>query len=332
MKPLLRVMALWLLWSAGPGWEPTLPAQPAPVSAGPVARPSTNDVPAPPFPVYRPPTEIFRDLLKLTPAQLDLRLTNQRPQLRQQLEAKIHEYQTMPAAAREARLHATELHEYLQYFIKDQLPNRAQQLKSVPDDYRQEVSDRLTQFEILPPGLREEVLSQASTADYFVGPPLPPSPAQHTQPPLPQPPMPADPIKALSQLPDAERAQLFASFEDFFELEPKDQQKVIAAIPADQRGLVMNVLLQIRNLPRDQRQQSLQVIRTVAGMTDQQRQLFFSSAERWKAMSESERSTWLRLVSHLPPPPLPPPMPPLPPGAHPAASLQPVSVATNPQN
>ncbi len=327
MKFFFRAFWLLLLWSADPGWERTLNAQTAPASATPVtpvARASTNDAQDLPFPTYRPPTEVFRDLLKLTPAQLDQRLTNQQPQLRRQLEAKVQEYQAMPPAAREARLHATELHEYLQFYIKNQPLNRPQQLKSVPDEYRQEVSDRLTQFDILPPALRQEALSQASTADYFVG---PGSPAPQVTPPMPLRSSSPAPIKALSELPDAERAQLFSSMEDFFDLDPKDQQKIVATIPADQRGQVTRVLFQIKSLPKDQRDQTLQVIRTVAAMTDQQRQQFFNSAERWQAMSESERAIWLRLVSHLPPPPT---LPIMPPGARPGGPPRSLSVATNP--
>ena len=319
MKLLRRAFWLLLLWSARPGWEHQVEAQIVPLSAAPASQLSTNDIQEPPFPVYRPPTEIFRDLLKMTPAQLDQRLANQQPQLRRQLEAKVQEYQAMPPADREARLHATELHDYLQYFIKNPALNRPQQLKSVPDEYRQEVTDRLMQFVILPPALRDEALSRASTADYFMG---PGAPVPHAPPPAPQASSP-DPIKALSELPDAERAQLFSSIEDFFELDLNDQQKVIGAIPAAQRSHITRVLFQIKSQTKEQRQQTLQVIRTVASMTDQQRQLFFSSAERWKAMSESEQATWLRLVSHIPPPPLPP-------SVRPGAPLHPLSVATNP--
>lgn len=329
MKLLFRAFWLLLLLSAGPGWVWTLEAQTAPVSAAPatpVARASTNDVQGLPFPTFRPPTEVFRDLLKLTSAQLDQRLTNQQPQLRRQLKDKIQEYQAMPPAAREARLHATELHEYLQFYIKNPPLNRSQQLKSVPDEYRQEVSDRLTQFDILPPALRQEALSQPSTADYFVGPGFA---ASRVTPPVPQLSSSPAPIKAISELPDAERAQLFSSMEDFFELDPKDQQKIIAAVPADQRGQVARVMFQIKNLPSEQREQTLQVIRTVAAMNDQQRQQFFNSAERWQAMSESERAIWLRLVSHLPPPPT---LPIMPPATRPGGPPRSVSVATNPGN
>lgn len=323
MKFLCRAFWLLVLWSAGPGWEMQLAAQPASMPANPASQPSTNAAPVPPFPIYRPPTETFRDLLKMTPAQLDQRLTNQLPQLRHQLEAKIHEYQAMPPAAREALLHATELHDYLQYFIKNPSLNRPQQLTSVPDEYRREVSDRLNQFYVLPPEFQEEALSQASTADYFMGPGTPPP---RVQPPMPPLMAPSNPIKALSAMPAAERAQLFSSLEDFFELDPKEQQKIIGAVPADQRGEVARVLFQIKSQPREQREQTLQVIRTVAEMTDQQRQVFFSSAERWKAMSESERAIWLRLVGHLPPAPSPI----LPLGMRLDISSRTLSVATNP--
>jgi hypothetical protein len=223
------------------------------------------------------------------------------------------------------------LHEYLQYFIKNPPLNRPQQLKALPDEFRKEVSDRLTQFDVLPPELKQEALSQAATADYFWGPGSPDPRGPRPTPPMPQVTAAPDPIKALSELPEAERAGLFSTIEDFFELDQPAQQKVIAAIPAAQRGQVAAILWQIKRQPREQREQTLEVLRTVAAMTDRQRQLFFTSAERWKAMSESERSTWLRLVSHLPsPPPLPMP-PPRPPGGRGVPpSTQPLSFATNP--
>jgi hypothetical protein len=230
----------------------------------------------------------------------------------------------MTPEARDARLHATELHEYLKYYLQNPPLDRPRQMALVPEEYRKEVWDRLNQFDILPPPLQKEALAQSSTADYFMGPVTPPV---HPPPPMPPLPGPADPIKALSEVPEAERSQVFATVEHFFDLDDDEQQAVIRAIPLEQRGHVAKTLYQLKFLPKEERAKSLDAIQTLAAMTDEQRRVFFSSVERWKTLTDSEKATWLRVVSHLPPAPSLPIMPP-----NRKLTSASVSVATNPGN
>ncbi len=307
------VMALFTAWEGLGGRVMGQSAAPViPAAAGP-----TN---LPPLPTFRPPTEIFRGWLKMTPAERDQIFAKQPAELRSRLEAKIHEYESMAPDAREARLHATELHEYLQVLVLTPVTNRAAQVASVPVEYRREVAERLTQFDVLPPGLREEALKQPGTAAYFIGPPVPRAlPA-----PVPPPPMPPDPTRRLRLLSAEERERVFASFDEFFELDAADQAKVIAVLPLNERDVVLKTIRQIAQLPKEDRQECLRAMTELVKMNDQQRRVFFASAERWNAMSPAERETWLKLVKHLPPEPPPPPLPP------PAAERGGPSVATNP--
>jgi len=320
MKPMLRHL-LWvtLIFTAWEGLGGAVMGQ----AASPAIPAAASPAGLPPLPVS--PTERFRVLLKMTEPERTKVLTNQPAEIRRRLVAKIAEYEALTPDAREARLHATELHEYLQLLVLSPATNRAAQVAAVPAGYQREVANRLMQFDLLPPGLREEALGQEATAGYFIG---PSATRPKPMPPVPAPPVPPDPTKALRSLPPAERAEVFASFEQFFDMDKVDQDRIIAAVPAQERARVLKTIRQIGQLPKAERRRSLEVMSTLVEMDDQQRQLFFNSAERWNAMSPAEQETWLKVVKHLPPqPPLPPPPPLTPPAPGNRGAL---SAITNP--
>jgi Protein of unknown function (DUF3106) len=287
----------------------------------------------PPLPVFQTRTGLFRKILAMTAAQQEAWLTNRPVQVRPQLEAKIKEYEAMSPEARESILRATELHEYLAYFIKIAPADRASQLAQVPPEYRAAISGKLSEFDILPPELQQEALAGKSTANYFLNPPSPraggPNSANAAHPPMPPPP---GALQYLNRLPLEERRKMYASFKHFFDLNSDDRQKILATLPAEQRGKVERTLQELENLPPEQRDRGLQSISMLAGMTDEQRQAFFQNADAWQKLPPAERQTWRKVVTHLPPPP---PLPdPYPARAVPAISSSPngFSVITNPSN
>jgi hypothetical protein len=258
----------------------------------------------PPLPVFQPRTEFFRKVLAMTAQEQEAWLTNRPPQVRPQLEAKIREYQAMSPEAREAVLRATELHEYLEYFIKAPVANRSAQVEQVPPEYRDTVKEKLREFDLLPPELQQEVLAGKTTANYFLSPrPLAVSVMRRTTPPMPPPPMPPVPLSYLSRLSPDRRREMYSSFQHFFDLSGDDQQKILSTLPPEQRGPVAKTLHDLESLPREQRDRGLQSISTLAGMPDEQRQAFFKNAELWQKLPPAERQTWRKVVAHLPPMP-----------------------------
>jgi hypothetical protein len=298
-----------------------------------MARGQTPPGPAadlPPVPAFQPHTEMFRKLLAMPAAEQEQWLAGRTPQSRQLLEAKIHEYQAMNPETREAVLRATELHEYLQYFIMAPAADRSSQLAQIPGEYRGIVSNRLQVFTILPPDLQKEVLAGKTTAEYFLGPE--PAAARVSKATYSPPPMPPEPVTYLSRLPAEQRQKMFASFQHFFDLDSDDRRKTLATLPPGERGQVERTLGALERLPAEEREQGLRSLSLLAGMTDEQREAFFRNAALWRVLPPAERQTWHKLVAHLPPMPpgadglLTPPMPPE------AASRSGLSAATNPSN
>lgn len=115
-------------------------------------------------------------------------------------------------------------------------------------------------------------------------------------------------LRYLNRLSPDERRKMYASFQHFFDLNNDDRQKILATLPADERGRVEKTLHDLEGLPPAQRDRGLQSISLLASMTDEQRQAFFQNAALWEKLPPAERQTWRKVVTHLPPvPPLPDP-------------------------
>jgi len=306
MNSSFRCGLLSLFWGAASSLWLTAGGQtlPTPAIATPASTAMTVAFNLPPLPVFQPRIEFFRKVLAMTVEQQEAWLTNRPPQVRPQLEAKIREYQVMSPEAREAVLRATELHEYLEYFIKAPVASRSAEVGQVPLEYRDTVKEKLREFDLLPQELQQEVLAGKTTANYFLNPrPLALSAMHRANPPMPPPPMPPVPLSYLSRLSSDQRREMYSSFQHFFDLSGDDQQKILSTLPPEQRGPVAKTLHELGSLPREQRDRGLQSISALAGMPDEQRQAFFKNAELWQKLPPAERQTWRNMVAHLPPMP-----------------------------
>jgi hypothetical protein len=310
MRPLPRlwvwvalVLGAWPYF-CGPVWAqaPTPPG----IQAG-----ITNTLP----PLPKTPVDAFRELLAMNREEREQHLTNRPPQVRAQLEQKLREYEAMKPEEREAKLTATQLHWYLEQFILMPSSEREAQSARLTPPYREILTQRLGEFERLPPPLQKEVLAHETTRAYFLGQGALTnggSVAPSALPPLP------GPLNNFSRLPVEQREKMYASFQNYFELEGADKQKVLDTLPAAERQQVEKTLQTLERLPKEQREQGLQSIGRLAGLSDDQRRVFFSNAGRWKEMAPAEREVWLKLIGHLPPQP---PANMLPPVPHPDGGL-----------
>jgi Protein of unknown function (DUF3106) len=325
--PLFLCGAIFGFGIPAPAQTPSAPVNslPAAVGAG------TNAPPIPP--PIQPRIEMFRKLLAMTSAGQQAWLSNRPAEVRAPLEAKIQEYLAMKPDEREAILRATELHEYLEIFLKEPPVLRAAQLPQVPQPYRQIVSDRLRMFDILPPDLQRDVLAGKSTADYFLNPsPVPPIMGR-ARPAVSAPPLPPAPWDYLGQMSAEQKQAMYTSFQNFFDLNEEDRRKILAILPPDQRAQVAQALRDLENLPPDQRKQGLQSLSRLASMTEPQRQAFFTNAMVWQQLPATERQTWRKMVVHLPPAlPVIAPRDGFPPSASGSDSRDAANPATNPAN
>jgi hypothetical protein len=290
------------------------PAQTLPLPAENI--PSVSSSLMPPSPPGSSPVALFRKLLAMSPKErLDF-LTNRPPPLRMRILAKVQEYEMLDPDERELRLRATELRWYLMPLLQinpTNATNRDEQLAQVPEDLRDIVKTRLTEWEILPPPLKQEFLENDRALHYFT----------RIEPP------------GNSAL-DQQRQKISDQFNQFFELTPPEKQAMLNTLSDPERAQMEKTLKTFDQLPPQQRSQCVLNYAKFAGMSPAERAEFLKNAERWSQMSPAERQTWRDLVAHVPSwPPLPPSI--FPPGlAPPAPPMPPIpsnnsrpNVATN---
>lgn len=261
-------------------------------------------IPMPPAIVERKsPVNLFRELLAMTPGERRQSLTNRPPEVQKKLLAKLREYESLKPDEREVRLRTTELQWYLQPLMSLPATNRGPRLAMIPEEQRKVVEERLARWDLLPPGMQEEMLNNEMTARYFTQ--LESATDEEKQ-------------KMLGQMSPERRAKLEAgldrwrgfspdyrtktleNFKAFFELTPSEKQKALSSLSAAEQQQMEKTLQTYAQLPPAQRAQCLRSFEKFAGMTLEDRQAFLKNAERWKLMTPSERESWRTLVRFAP--------------------------------
>lgn len=265
--------------------------------------------PMPPAPTLKSPVDSFRALLVLPSAERRAQLAARPPEIRQKLLAKIQEYQNLSADERELRLKVTELRWYLEPLMKSPATNRPAQLAVIPENLRELVDTRITQWDKFTPALQQLLLTNQAAPNYLVSgaptnlPPLPP--AQHLH------------------------EKLSHRFNGFFELTAPEKEQVLTSLSEPERRQMEKTLAAFAQLSAEQRQQCLISFSRFTSMTGPAQQEFLKNATRWAQMSPAERQAWRELVSAAPNvPPLPALTRKSPPPLPPAKSLQPAAPPT----
>jgi hypothetical protein len=264
----------------------------------------------PPPPVSQSPVAYFRKLLAMSPEERLASLTNRPTATRVAILAKVQEYERLGPDERELRLRVTELRWYLMPLLQTAPTNRTEQLARVPDDLRDLVKNRLVQWDLLPPPLKQEFLQNDRTLHYFVR------------------------LEPTSSTAAAQRAKKISDqFNQFFELTASEKEETFSTLSTEERAQMQKTLQTFNQLPPQQRTQCIQNYAKFADMSAAERADFLKNAERWSQMSPNERQTWRDLVANVPVwPPMPPsfpqnimpPMPPIPPPGNTA-----IKMATN---
>ncbi len=276
-------------------------------SADPAAAPAavTNGatrVPFPPLP--KPPVTYFRDLLALSPGELDRALASIAEPGRRRLQAKLQEYASLMPEEREARLRATELRWYFAPLMRTPPTNRVAQLALVPDEYRTMVEERLKLWDALTPEIQQQVKDNEWTIPFILQAAASPKSSLTNDLPLPQREKLEQQLASWRALPSNQRQRLCDRFQQFFELSSREKEKILSALPDNERAEVDKTLHAFANLPSEQRGGCVNAFRKFANMTEEERAHFLRNAERWKAMPRDDRQALRTLVIQLPP--LPP--------------------------
>jgi len=261
--------------------------------------------PPPPLPTAQSPVNYFRQLLAMSPAELNQALASRSPEIRARILAKVREYQALGPDERELRLRATELRWYLMPMLRSPPAERAARLAQVPPDLRALAQTRLTQWDLLPPPLQQEFLANDQALHYFA----------HVE-------------TKNAPVPSLEQQNIAGQFNQFLELTPAEKQQTLGTLSAAERAQMEKTLQSFEKLPAQQRQLCVRNYAKFAGMSGTERAEFLKNAQSWSKMSPRERQTWRDLVAHVP---LWPPMPPLvmPPLPHAAPKIPRANMATN---
>jgi endo-1,4-beta-D-glucanase Y len=116
----------------------------------------------------------------------------------------------------------------------------------------------------------------------------------------------------LNELPEARRAQAIANYERFFGMPTQEQSQALRKLTPQETAQMQQTLISFNHLSPEQRKEALAGFRKFSELTAVERAAFLQTAERWQAMSETDRENWRKMVTRLRsagaiPPPLPTP-------------------------
>jgi hypothetical protein len=247
------------------------------------------------------PVDLFRQLLAMTSEERSDFLTNRPPELRDRILAKVGEYEALEPNEREIRLRATELRWYLMPLLRIAPTNRTARLALIPPDVREIVEARLEQWSILPPTLQREFLDNESLLHYFARLDTGSNPVDNFGR------EPSEAEKAhWNGLPEPERRQVMAGFNQFFSLTDEEKQRTLNTLSETERRQMEKTLNSFDQMPPLLRAECVHAYAKFASMTGAEQAEFLKNAERWSAMSPAERQAWRDLVVNVPQwPPLP---------------------------
>jgi len=253
------------------------------------------------------PVHQFRQWLAMSAADLDKDLSK-RPESQQKiLRAKIEEYQLMPSELRDLRLRQVELRWYLVPLMHMEAKQRAARMAAIPAEYKKIIEERLEQWDLLPLPIQKEAMENEITRNYLIR--LDTSSRTEREAMLTH--LPVERRKQIEQelarwqnLTPRQKQTRYSRFDYFFGLAPEEKQRVLSALSDEERLQMQNVLDRFKNLPRDQRQHCIESFNKLASLTPEEQDEFLKNAERWQALSPSERESWREMVNALPP--LPP--------------------------
>lgn len=273
--------------------------------AQPVAR-----APLPPLPTS--PVATFRMLLETNEAGRNQWLALNKPVQRQYLESKIAEYSSLTPEERTDRLQALQLRWYLPQLMKMTPADRAARLAQIPAPDRALLEGKLRTWTILPPSLRQDLLENQLAISVFVAAKqggtndagltgLSTAKQKELE----------EQSQRLNELPEARRAQAIANYERFFGMPTQQQSQALRKLTPVETAQMQQTLTGFNQLSAEQRKEALAGFRKFSELSALERAAFLQTAERWQAMSETDRENWRKMVARLRsagaiPPPMPP--------------------------
>jgi hypothetical protein len=260
--------------------------------AGPAAKP--------PMPPMSPsPVEMFRMLMFTNAAGREQFLASKSPAARAIIEAKLREYEEMTLQQREERLRSLQLGWYALQLMGLKPADRAAQLANLPETDRTNVLRRLGRVDILPPLLKQEILTNDLVKRALVQ--GNPDASRNV-------------VREMSEEErkrEVRKQELLGHFKEFFYLRPAEQNKTLSRLTVTEREKMEKTLSTFGSLSKADREQAIEGFKKFADLSDTERAEFLKTAGRWQTMSEKDRQLWRAIVTSLeraksnPPRPMP---------------------------
>jgi hypothetical protein len=282
-----------------------------PSAVRPAAPAQSTRIPQPP-PMPPSPVEFFRQVLAMTPEQRDKALEKYSPKTREFVGGKVKEFDALKPEERENRLRTMELRWQLLPLMSMAPSNRVLRIRGLPERDRPLIEERLRLWDKLSPEQQRDVLECEPALSAFASPgtrvpassmvsPLSTNQQERIN----------KSTTYLNNLHPEKRAELYQSFQEFFELSDKEKAKALDSIHTlsdAERRQMERTLDTFERLPRAQREQCIEGFQKFTALSREEQNQFFRSAARWQAMNPREREIWRKLVARkaVPQPPLPP--------------------------
>jgi len=264
----------------------------------------TPSLPKPPpiLPPLPPPPINFREVLAMKPAERQKVLATRSAGQRKVIEAKLCEYEALPAAEREARLCTLALRLYLRPLMELPLSNRVDRLSTIPQPDRNLIEERLQFWDNLEPQVQKEFLTNEWVLRFITAPPVPTanlSPILRSKI--------EKAVGDWNQLAEPARSEILKNFQALFEFSAKQKVRILDEYSDTERKRMEQSLHNFERLDKAQRERCVNGFRKFAGLTVQEREQFLGNVESWEAMSAEDRKAWRALVNRIsiPSPPVP---------------------------
>jgi hypothetical protein len=253
------------------------------------------------------PVDFFEDLLTKSPQEREQALASKPEPQRQQILAKLKEYEALDAKQRELRLQATKLRWHLMVLMQRPPTNRAEYLAPLPAEDRRQVEERLQQWDRLPPAIQKVLLASEVNSHHGhqlagVNTNVPgASPGSATQPSIRSSDTDWSQWQALS--PD-QREKTLKRFWQFFELTETEKQKTLSLLDDTQRIQTESTVKALQEIPKSQRPTYFNSLKKFSDLPPAQKERYLRMAEEWNQLKPEERQSARYFAAQMPP--LPP--------------------------
>ncbi|HOW66729.1 MAG TPA: DUF3106 domain-containing protein [Candidatus Paceibacterota bacterium] len=259
-----------------------------------LSHPQANAVPAATSPV-----DFFQELLHKTPEQRALALADKSESRRQQILAKLQEYEALDPRQRELRLQATQLKWRLLTLMKLPPGERHIHLAKLAPDEKNQLEDRLHRWDQLPTNFQQAVL-----AEYYPqgSPGYIPATQRTSATSVPSRPYVSPPhTTPRTPLSVAEKEKILKSFHQFFDLTETEKQRILGLMDQASRQQTETALMTWQRMTAPQRQGLMKSVSIISELPPEQQERYLRMAEQWTRLAPNEQTQLRKYAAQLPP-------------------------------